>query len=64
MLSALNGDFTFSIADLLANDPGGAAKISVDTQFRFGTTQEDWDDQEAYLADHGITVERRRHLHD
>ena len=51
----LNGD-TFSIADLLANDPGGAAKISVDTQFRFGTTQEDWDDQEAYLADHGITV--------
>ena len=50
----LNGD-TFSIADLLANDPGGAAKISVDTQFRFGTTQEDWDDQEAYLADHGIT---------
>ena len=25
----LNGDFTFTIADLLGNDPGGAAKVNV-----------------------------------
>ena len=28
--------FTFTIADLLGNDPGGAAKVNVDTQFFFG----------------------------
>jgi len=50
----LNGDFTFTIADLLANDPGGAAKVDVTKQFLFGTTQTDWDDQAGYLADHGI----------
>ena len=32
----LNGDFNFTIADLLGNDPGGAAKVNVDTQFFFG----------------------------
>jgi hypothetical protein len=51
----LNGDFTFTIQDLLANDPGGAAKVNIDSQVLFGTTQEDWDDQEGYLSDHGIT---------
>ena len=35
---ASNGDFTFTIADLLANDPGGAAKVNVNTQFFFGDT--------------------------
>jgi hypothetical protein len=51
----LNGDFTFTIEDLLANDPGGAAKVDVDTQFFFGSTPEDQADQAGYLADHGIT---------
>ena len=32
----LNGDLTFTIADLLANDPGGAAKNDVSKQFFFG----------------------------
>ena len=45
--------FTFSIADLLANDPGGAAKTAA--QFFFGDTAADRDDQAGYLADHGIT---------
>jgi hypothetical protein len=43
----------FTIADLLANDPGGAAKVNTDTQFFFGTA-EDQDDQAAYMAAHGI----------
>lgn len=47
----LDGDFTFSIADLLANDPGGAAKDPA-TQFYFGT---DPSSQAAYLVAHGIT---------
>ncbi|QIG47570.1 hypothetical protein G5V57_07390 [Nordella sp. HKS 07] len=36
----LNGDFTFTIADLLANDPGGAAKVNVTKQFFFGNTSD------------------------
>ena len=31
-----DGHFTFTIKDLLANDPGGAAKVDVGTQFFFG----------------------------
>src|SRR5262245_5973182 len=50
-----DGDFTFSITDLLANDPGGAAKVSLLTQFKFGTTAADWADQATYLTNHGIT---------
>jgi hypothetical protein len=30
-----DGDFTFAIADLLANDPGGAAKLGTGGQFFF-----------------------------
>jgi hypothetical protein len=33
-----DGEFTFTIADLLGNDPGGAAKVDVGSQFFFGTT--------------------------
>jgi hypothetical protein len=51
----VNGDFTFTIQDLLANDPGGAAKVSVDSQFFFGTTAADQANQAAYLDAHGIT---------
>jgi len=56
-----DGHFTFTIKDLLANDPGGAAKVDVGTQFFFGdhppgngipTIVE----QVKYLADHGITA--------
>ena len=50
-----NGDYVFTIADLLGNDPGGAAKVDVHKQFLFGTTQADWADQVGYLAKHGIT---------
>ena len=32
----LNGDYTFTISDFLANDPGGAAKVNVTKQFFFG----------------------------
>lgn len=32
----LNGDYDFTIADLLKNDPGGAAKVDVTKQFFFG----------------------------
>jgi hypothetical protein len=51
----LDGNYTFTIADLLANDPGGAAKVDVDTQFFFGSTPEDQANQAQYLLDHGIT---------
>jgi|EndMetStandDraft_2_1072991.scaffolds.fasta_scaffold48575_2 hypothetical protein len=51
----LNNDYTFTIADLLGNDPGGAAKVDVTKQFLFGTTQDEWANQKGYLADHGIT---------
>ena len=50
-----DGVFTFKISDLLANDPGGAAKVNVTTQFFFGDTAEDQADQAGYLATHGIT---------
>jgi hypothetical protein len=50
----LDGDFTFRISDLLAND-GGSVK-DVASQFRFGTTEADWADQTAYLTKHGITA--------
>jgi hypothetical protein len=50
-----NGDYVFTIADLLGNDPGGAAKVDVTKQFLFGTTQAEWANQKGYLADHGIT---------
>jgi hypothetical protein len=48
------GDFTFTIQDLLANDPGGAAKVSLDSQFFFGSTAADQQDQQAYLDAHHI----------
>src|SRR5262249_61027939 len=31
-----DGDFTFTVKELLANDPGGAAKVDVTKQFFFG----------------------------
>jgi hypothetical protein len=46
---------TFTISDLLANDPGGAAKIDLATQFFFGDSPDDQDAQAAYMAAHGIT---------
>jgi len=49
-----DGDFTFTINDLLANDPGGAAKLGAG-QFFFGDTAEDRLHQDTYLANHGIT---------
>jgi hypothetical protein len=49
-----DGDFTFNIADLLANDPGGAAKVDVNKQFFFGDTAADQADQAGYMASHGI----------
>lgn len=49
-----DGNFTFSIADLLANDPGGAAKVDITKQFFFGDTAADQANQAQYLADHGI----------
>jgi hypothetical protein len=48
-----DGHFTFSIADLLANDPGGAAKADVATQFFFGSGA-DQQHQAEYLQAHGI----------
>ena len=50
-----DGDFIFSIADLLANDPGGAAKVDLTKQFFFGSTAADQTNQAQYLIDHGIT---------
>ena len=57
----LSGDYTFTIADLLANDPGGAAKISTTTQFFFGDPAVGGGvptiaAQTLYLASHGITA--------
>jgi hypothetical protein len=49
-----DGDFTFTVADLLAND-GGSVKNVAD-HFVFGTTQADWNDQATYLTNHGITA--------
>ena len=51
----LNGDYTFTIQDLLGNDPGGAAKQGIDKQFFFGSTAADQSNQAQYLLDHGIT---------
>ena len=56
----LNGDYTFTIADLLANDPGGAAKLGT-AQFFFGDAPVGGglptiEAQKAYLAFHGITA--------
>jgi hypothetical protein len=57
----LNNDFNFTISDLLANDPGGAAKVNVDTQFFFGDAAPvgggipTLASQLTYLANHGIT---------
>jgi hypothetical protein len=50
----VNRDFTFTIQDLLANDPGGAAKADVSKQFFFGSTAADQAHQAEYLAAHGI----------
>ena len=50
-----DGDFTFTINDLLANDPGGAVKLNIDTQFFFGDTAADQANQAQYLINHGIT---------
>ncbi|MDQ0324084.1 hypothetical protein QO002_006291 [Pararhizobium capsulatum DSM 1112] len=57
----LNGDFNFTISDLLANDPGGAAKVNIGTQFFFGDSAPaagipSIGDQVSYLAAHGITA--------
>ena len=49
-----DGHFTFSISDLLANDPGGTAKVDVTKQFFFGDTAADQANQTKYMADHGI----------
>jgi hypothetical protein len=49
-----DGHFTFKISDLLANDPGGAAKVDVTKQFFFGDTAADQANQAQYLLDHGI----------
>jgi len=46
-----DGDFTFSINDLLANDPGGANKNG---NFFFGDTAADQANQAAYLTAHHI----------
>lgn len=62
----LNGDYSFTISDLLANDPGGAAKNDVTKQFFFGsigdyTTDQivngipTIDAQKDYLAAHHIS---------
>jgi hypothetical protein len=50
-----DGDFIFNINDLLANDPGGAAKVDITKQFFFGDTAADQANQGAYLTAHGIT---------
>jgi hypothetical protein len=57
----LNGDYNFTIKDLLANDPGGAAKVDIGKQFFFGDVAPgsgipSIDAQVKYLADHGITA--------
>jgi len=49
----LHGDYTFTIADLLGNDPGGAAKVDVSKQFFFGSAADQFHQAE-YLACHGI----------
>ena len=46
-----DGVFTFTIADLLANDPGGANKSA--GQFFFGSAADQYKQAE-YLASHGI----------
>ena len=46
----LNGDFNFTIADLLDNDPGGAAKVNVTKQFFFGDSTGRW-----WHPDHRLT---------
>lgn len=53
------GHYTFTIQDLLANDPGGAAKVDVTKQFLFGTTEAEWANQTKYLLDHGITYDAK-----
>jgi hypothetical protein len=57
-----DGHFTFTydelVAKLLANDPGGAAKVDITKQFFFGdnaTGNHNLQDQNNYLASHGIT---------
>jgi len=63
----LNGDYNFTIADLLANDPGSAAKANLATQFFFGNIKDYTAGQLKngvptiaaqvnYLAEHGITA--------
>src|SRR5262245_15505401 len=49
-----DGDFTFTINELLANDPGGAAKVDLGSQFFFGSSAADQSDQAKYLLDHGL----------
>jgi len=55
-----DGDFTFTIQDLLGNDPGGAAKVDISKQFFFGDAPVGGglptiEAQKAYLDLHGIT---------
>jgi hypothetical protein len=59
----LNGDYNFTISDLLANDPGAAAKLNISTQFFFGDVAPgnffpfpSMLEQVAYLAQHHITA--------
>jgi len=47
-----DGDFTFTIEDLLKNDPGGANKLA--GHFFFGDSATDQGNQAQYLIDHGI----------
>lgn len=49
----LDGHYTFTIADLLSNDPGGAAKVDLTKQFFFGDSI-DLAAQKAYLDAHHI----------
>src|SRR5262249_10527864 len=54
----LNGDYTFTVDELLANDPGGAAKLGISGQVFFGdsgTRDQSATGQADYLASHGIT---------
>src|SRR5262245_51674618 len=54
----LDGNLTFTlqdlIHDLLANDPGGAAKVDISNQFFFGTTDWDRKHQAEYMEANGI----------
>ena len=56
-----DGNFTFTISDLLANDGGSVKNLT--EHFVFGTNAADWADQDKYLADHGITYNEADHTY-